>query len=120
MGQRASPLLLPLNHSAPRRHPFTQEAEGRGGWGGMGGEAGEWRARLGQNLGTGQVRVEGKVRFQRSQQLGRKRRPQSQASWQGAAGPGGRNGQPKARAALSGLRWLPGVSEPAYFQHLGM
>lgn len=60
------------------------------------------------------------MRFQRSQKLGRKRWPQSQLSWRDAAGPGGRDGQPKAKAALGGLRRLPGVSEAAYFQHLGM
>ena len=38
----------------------------------------------------------------------------------GCAGPGGRDRQPEAKAALGGLRRLPGVSEAAYFQHLGM
>lgn len=110
MDRGPHPFFLPLNHSTPDGTLSHRKQ----------GEAVEWRSWLGQKRGTGQVREDGKVRFQRSQQLGRKRQPQSQASWRDAAGPGSRDGQPSATAALSGLRQLPGVSEPVYFQHLGM
>lgn len=77
----------------------------------------EWRSPWCKNAGLARSgRMEGE--FQRSQQLGRKRQPQSQASWRDAAGPGSRDGQPSTTAAQR-TEAAAGVSRACLFSASG-